>query len=43
MLATSVHEELLVVDGNQINNWDREVIEEIVAGGVGCVQATCAV
>lgn len=43
MLATGLHQDLLVIDGNQINNWDREILEELVAGGVGCVQATCAV
>lgn len=42
-MLTSVHEELVVIDGNQINNWDREVLEELSTGGLTCVQATCAV
>lgn len=33
----------LVVDGLQINNWDRSVLEELRAGGVHGVNATCAV
>lgn len=43
MLTSSVHEELIVIDGNQINAWDREVLEELSAGGVTCAQVTCAV
>lgn len=42
-MLTSVHDELVVIDGNQINNWDREVLEELSTGGLTCVQATCAV
>ena len=38
-----LHEESVVVDGLQINNWDRGVIEELLAGGVSGVNATCAV
>src|SRR5690242_1638580 len=37
------HSDLLVVDGLQINNWDRKVLEELLAGGVTGVNATCAV
>ena len=32
-----------VVDGLQINNWDRTVLEELRLGGVNAVNATCAV
>lgn len=35
--------ERLVVDGLQISNWDVEVLEELRAGGVTGVNATCAV
>jgi microsomal dipeptidase-like Zn-dependent dipeptidase len=42
-VLTTLHEEIIVIDGNQINNWDREVFEELSAGGLTCVQATCAV
>ncbi|MEO5832594.1 MAG: membrane dipeptidase [Nakamurella sp.] len=37
------HDALLVVDGLQINNWDRKVLQELAAGGVTGVNATCAV
>jgi membrane dipeptidase len=37
------HDELVVVDGLQISNWNRSVLEELVAGGVSGVNATCAV
>ncbi|SFQ48792.1 membrane dipeptidase [Amycolatopsis rubida] len=37
------HGDLTVVDGLQINNWDRKVLEELKAGGVTGVNATCAV
>ncbi|MEV0698932.1 membrane dipeptidase [Saccharopolyspora sp. NPDC050389] len=37
------YEDWLVVDGLQINNWDRGVLEQLRAGGVGAVNATCAV
>ena len=37
------HDALLVVDGLQINNWDRKVLQELIAGGVTGVNATCAV
>lgn len=39
----SLHENATVVDGLQINNWDREVLQELRAGGVTGVNATCAV
>lgn len=32
-----------VVDGLQINNWDREILLECRAGGIDAVNATCAV
>lgn len=38
-----LHEESVVVDGLQINNWSREVLEELRAGGISGVNATCAV
>lgn len=38
-----LHEESVVVDGLQINNWSREVLKELRAGGVDGVNATCAV
>ena len=37
------HDDLLVVDGLQINNWDRGVLEQMRAGGIDAVNATCAV
>ncbi|MFI0467297.1 membrane dipeptidase [Saccharopolyspora sp. 5N102] len=37
------YEDWLVVDGLQINNWDRGVLEQLRTGGVGAVNATCAV
>jgi microsomal dipeptidase-like Zn-dependent dipeptidase len=40
---TRLHEDSVVVDGLQINNWDRSVLEELRAGGVSGVNATCAV
>lgn len=39
----TLHEKLTVVDGLQISNWDRTVLEELRAGGVTAVNATCAV
>ncbi|MEN0139859.1 MAG: membrane dipeptidase [Rhodococcus sp. (in: high G+C Gram-positive bacteria)] len=42
-MHTLTHSDLLVVDGLQINNWDRKVLEELRAGGVTGVNATCAV
>ncbi|MCX2749161.1 membrane dipeptidase [Arthrobacter sp. MI7-26] len=39
----SLHERLTVVDGLQISNWDRSVLEELRTGGVSAVNATCAV
>ncbi|MDQ2852163.1 MAG: dipeptidase [Actinomycetota bacterium] len=35
--------DVLTVDGLQINNWDRGVLEELRVGGVHAVNATCAV
>lgn len=37
------HEDCMVVDGLQINNWDRGVLEELRAGRIDAVNATCAV
>lgn len=37
------HEDHVVVDGLQINNWNRDVVEELREGGVTGVNATCAV
>ncbi|MFF3494563.1 dipeptidase [Streptomyces sp. NPDC002795] len=42
-MSSLAHDELVVVDGLQINNWDRKVLEELRAGGVTGVNATCAV
>lgn len=42
-MSTLDHRDLTVVDGLQINNWDRKVLEELKAGGVTGVNATCAV
>ncbi|MDJ0336701.1 membrane dipeptidase [Cryobacterium sp. PH31-O1] len=39
----TLHEQLTVVDGLQISNWTRPVLEELRAGGVTAVNATCAV
>ena len=39
----SLHERLTVVDGLQISNWNRPVLEELRSGGVSAVNATCAV
>ena len=33
----------VIVDGLQINNWDRDVLHELHHGGVHAVNATCAV
>lgn len=38
-----LHTDAVVVDGLQINNWSREVFEELRAGGVSGVNATAAV
>jgi membrane dipeptidase len=38
-----LHEESVVVDGLQINNWSRPVLEELRSGGISGVNATCAV
>ncbi|WP_240437747.1 membrane dipeptidase [Sciscionella marina] len=35
--------ELLLIDGCEINNWTPRVLDELIAGGVSAVQATCAV
>ena len=33
----------IMIDALQCSNWDRELFEELRAGGVGCVHVTCAV
>ncbi|NYI78439.1 membrane dipeptidase [Nocardioides panzhihuensis] len=38
-----LHTDAVVVDGLQINNWSREVFEELRTGGVSGVNATAAV
>lgn len=43
MRATEVHARATVVDGLQINNWSLPVLEELRAGGIHGVNATCAV
>ncbi len=40
---STLHEQATVVDGLQINNWDRTVLQELINGGVSGVNATCAV
>jgi len=40
---STLHEDATVVDGLQISNWDRATLEELRAGGVTGVNATCAV
>jgi membrane dipeptidase len=42
-MPSLTHSDLIVVDGLQINNWDRKVLEELLDGGVTGVNATCAV
>lgn len=39
----TLHERITVVDGLQINNWSRPILEELRTGGVSAVNATCAV
>lgn len=41
--GSTLHEELIVIDGQQINRWDDDVIDEQRRGGVTCLNATCAV
>lgn len=43
MRAADVHSKATVVDGLQINNWSIQVLEELRAGGIHGVNATCAV
>ncbi|MDO5719230.1 MAG: membrane dipeptidase [Actinomycetaceae bacterium] len=38
-----VHKTTTVVDGLQINNWNRDVLTEVLAGGITGVNATVAV
>ncbi len=41
--VAELHAAATIVDGLQINNWDRGVLEELRAGGISGVNATCAV
>ncbi|RYU14837.1 membrane dipeptidase [Nocardioides iriomotensis] len=41
--ARRLHDDAVIVDGLQINNWNREVIQELRTGGVTGVNATAAV
>lgn len=41
--SNTLHDQLIVIDGQQINRWDDEVVAEERAGGVTCLNATCAV
>lgn len=44
MSATAqFHREAVLVDGLQINNWSREILDELVVGGVNAVNATITV
>lgn len=43
MNISPTHEDAIVVDGLQINNWSRAVLEELVAGGVSAANATTTV
>lgn len=40
--VAALHARLTVVDGVEYCNWDREVFEQLVAGGVSAVHATIA-
>ncbi|MGH2383440.1 MAG: dipeptidase [Candidatus Limnocylindria bacterium] len=37
------HDSLIVIDGLQYSNWDREVFEEMRAGGVTCAHVTLVI
>lgn len=41
--SKQVHDELIVVDALQYSNWDREIFEENIRGGVTAVSATIAI
>lgn len=41
--AVRLHADAVIVDGLQINNWSREVLQELRTGGVTGVNATAAV
>lgn len=41
--ATQLHASATIVDGLQISNWDRATLQELRAGGISGVNATCAV
>lgn len=43
MSISQTHEDAIVVDGLQINNWSRSVLEELAAGGVSAANATITV
>jgi membrane dipeptidase len=38
--ANDIHASLTVIDGLQYSNWDRDLLEELRAGGIGAVHAT---
>lgn len=42
-MSSALHQQATIVDGLQINNWSKAVLEELVAGGISGVNATCAV
>ncbi len=42
-MSREFHDNLIVIDALEYNNWDREVLEELHAGGITCVHVTCAV
>ncbi len=37
------HHDAIIVDGLQINNWSRAVLQELISGGVTAVNATVSV
>lgn len=43
MTNSTLHRDAVVVDGLQINNWSREILEELHAGGVTAANATLTV
>ena len=42
MTAPAIHDDLIVIDALQASNWDRELLEELRAGGVTAVHVTLA-
>src|SRR5690606_23275555 len=41
--ARSFHDQLIVIDALEHSNWDRELLEELRAGGVTAIHVTLAV